>query len=215
MAGADLHNEPYSLSWAVWAGYAEQCGNAIHQIAPHWLIFVEGIGSFNGESYWWGGQLKGVATRPVVLNRANRVVYSPHEYGQSVGQQSWLAYDGQSLPANWPMNLYSVWRSHWGFIVENGIAPVWIGEFGGKFATNGAGDLGIAPHAEYESQWLYHLELYMNGDFDGNGANDPHADSEGISFCYWAFNPNSGDTGGIVQDDWTTAQAFKLIYWIS
>lgn len=208
--GADLHNEPYSLSWTVWADYAEQCGNAIHQVAPHWLIFVEGVGSFNGESYWWGGQLAGVASRPVKLNQANRVVYSPHEYGQSVGQQSWLAYDGQTLPANWPINLYSVWRSHWGFIVENGIAPVWIGEFGGKFGTNGAGELGIAPHAEYECQWLYHLELYMNGDFDGDGDNDLPAGSEGISFCYWAFNPNSGDTGGIVQDDWTTAQAFKL-----
>lgn len=208
--GADLHNEPYSLSWPVWADYAEQCGNAIHQVAPHWIIFVEGVGSFNGESYWWGGQLAGVASRPVKLNQANRVVYSPHEYGQSVGQQSWLAYDGKTLPANWPMNLYSVWRSRWGFIVENGIAPVWIGEFGGKFGTNGAGELGIAPHAEYECQWLYHLELYMNGDFDGDGDIDLPAGSEGISFCYWAFNPNSGDTGGIVQDDWATAQAFKL-----
>lgn len=208
--GADLHNEPYSLSWPVWADYAEQCGNAIHQVAPHWLIFIEGVGSFNGESYWWGGQLAGVASRPVKLNQANRVVYSPHEYGQSVGQQSWLAYDGEALPTNWPMNLYEVWRSHWGFIVENGIAPVWIGEFGGKFGTNGSGELGIAPHAEYECQWLYHLELYMNGDFDGDGDIDLPAGSEGISFCYWAFNPNSGDTGGIVQDDWTTAQAFKL-----
>lgn len=210
VVGADIHNEPYSLSWPVWAGYAEQCGNAIHEIAPHWLIFVEGVGSFNGESYWWGGQLAGVASRPVRLSQPNRVVYSPHEYGQSVGQQSWLAYDGQTLPANWPMNLYSVWRSHWGFIVEDGIAPVWIGEFGGKFGTNGAGELGIAPHAEYECQWLYHLELYMNGDFDGDGDSDLPATSAGISFCYWAFNPNSGDTGGIVQDDWTTAQAFKL-----
>lgn len=210
VVGADIHNEPYSLSWPVWAGYAEQCGNAIHQIAPHWLIFVEGVSSVNGDSYWWGGQLAGVATRPVRLNLANRVVYSPHEYGQSVGQQSWLAYDGQTKPASWPMNLYAVWRKYWGFIFENNIAPVWIGEFGGKFGTNGIGTLGIAPHAEYECQWLYHLELYMNGDFNGDGDSDLPAESEGISFCYWAFNPNSGDTGGIVQDDWKTPQAFKL-----
>jgi aryl-phospho-beta-D-glucosidase BglC (GH1 family) len=41
--GADLHNEPYTLDWDKWASMAEDCGNAIHQFAPDWLIFVEGV----------------------------------------------------------------------------------------------------------------------------------------------------------------------------
>lgn len=210
VVGADLHNEPHDLTWSAWASYAEQCGNAIHAVAPDWIVIVEGVGTNGGDSYWWGGQLAGVATRPVRLQKANRLAYSPHEYGQSVGQQSWLAYDGQALPLNWPMNLYSVWRKYWGFIVEQNIAPVWVGEFGGHFGTNGTGVTGTAPHAEYESQWLYHLSNYLNGDFNGDGTTDIAAGAQGISFSFWSFNPNSGDTGGIVQDDWTTPQALKL-----
>jgi endoglucanase len=30
-----------------------------------------------------------------------------------------------------------------------------------------------------------------------------------MSFTYWAWNPNSGDTGGIVEDDWMTVQQEK------
>jgi len=32
----------------------------------------------------------------------------------------------------------------------------------------------------------------------------------GISYAYWAWNPNSGDTGGILKDDWTTVDQAKL-----
>jgi endoglucanase len=31
-----------------------------------------------------------------------------------------------------------------------------------------------------------------------------------MSFAYWSFNPNSGDTGGLVGDDWVTPQQAKL-----
>ncbi|HAJ63533.1 MAG TPA: glycoside hydrolase, partial [Cyanobacteria bacterium UBA8543] len=27
--------------------------------------------------------------------------------------------------------------------------------------------------------------------------------------AYWSWNPNSGDTGGILQDDWQTVQTAK------
>lgn len=31
-----------------------------------------------------------------------------------------------------------------------------------------------------------------------------------ISYTYWAWNPNSGDTGGILNNDWTTINQSKM-----
>lgn len=190
--GADVHNEPHDLDWNTWAGYAEQCGNAILAAAPNWLIVVEGVGSYNNENYWWGGMLKGVATRPVSLNVANKVVYSPHEYGQSVGTQTWLSTDSNAV-AGYPGNLPAVFRNAWGFIAEQGIAPLWIGEFGGHFGTRADGT--SAPNKVPEEQWLGQLETYIN--------------TYGINFAYWCYNPNSVDTGGLLKNDWVTVDTHK------
>ncbi|MED5545700.1 MAG: cellulase family glycosylhydrolase [Pseudomonadota bacterium] len=208
--GADVHNEPHDLDWNTWAGHAEACGAQIHAIAPHWIIFVEGVGSYDNDPYWWGGQLAGVATRPVVLTVANKLAYSPHEYGQSVGNQQWLRYDSNpSQPANYPANLYQVWTDHWGFIFEQNIAPIWIGEFGGKYGVDGSGNQ-TEPHGTYEKQWTTELGKYLAGDFTGSGSSSLPAGKLGASFAYWSLNPNSGDTGGLLQDDWSTPQAVKI-----
>jgi endoglucanase len=86
--------------------------------------------------------------------------------------------------ANYPANLPAVWDANWGYISKRGIAPVLVGEFGSKLETTS------------DAQWLSSLVSYL-------GTNK-------ISFAYWSFNPNSGDTGGIVADDWVTPQAAKL-----
>lgn len=210
--GADLHNEPHDLTWADWADYAEGCAAVINAIAPDWLIMVEGVGSYDSVSYWWGGQLAGVADRPIEIPQTNKLVYSPHEYGQSVATgQSWLSYDGGSTPALWPNNLYEKWDSVWGFIYFNKIAPIWIGEFGGHFGYNGDGTDFTKPYRSEERQWLASLITYVNGDQNGDGTTSITSDNEtGMSFAYWSFNPNSGDTGGLIEDDWTTAQTGKL-----
>lgn len=207
--GADLHNEPHLLQWDVWAGYAEFVGNAILSVASHWLIFVEGVGSYGANSYWWGGELSGVANRPVRLNVAGRLAYSAHEYGISVDTKPWLAKNN-AVPAHWPFNLYSVWRQHWGFIVEQNIAPVFIGEVGGKFGVNGNGVITESFNTQYERQWMYHLQRYMEGYFYGSEERILPENKVGMSFGYWALNPNSVDTGGILQDDWLTRQNYKL-----
>ena len=31
-----------------------------------------------------------------------------------------------------------------------------------------------------------------------------------MSWTWWSWNPNSGDTGGILKDDWTTVNQAKL-----
>lgn len=182
--GADLHNEPHgAATWGDgnpatdWAAAAERAGNAILAINPHLLIIVEGIERYNADGYWWGGNLEGVARRPLALAVPNQLVYSAHEYPASVYAQAWF-----SAP-NYPANLDAVWHDHFGFIADAGMAPVLVGEFGTFYQSS------------IDQQWLQHFTGYVA--------------SHKLSFTYWCLNPDSGDTGGILQDDWKTVITAK------
>jgi aryl-phospho-beta-D-glucosidase BglC (GH1 family) len=199
--GADLFNEPKrTATWGDsapltnWNKAAERCGNAILAANPNWLIIVEGVEKFNNQSYWWGGNLKGVATFPVMLNVPNKLVYSIHDYPASVSAQTWFS------AGNYPQNLGGVWDGYWGYVFKNNTAPIIVGEFGSKLETVS------------DQQWMDKLTDYMDGDFDLNGSNDLAAGKKGISWTMWCFNPNSTDTGGILADDWTTVNQTKLGY---
>lgn len=213
VVGADVHNEPHDLTWATWAALVEEVGNHIHTVAPDWIIFCEGVGAEGSDHYWWGGHLKGVRTRPVVLTIPNRVAYSPHEYGQSVGSQAWLKKDG-NIPENWPLNLAAIWDEYWGFIFYENIAPLWIGEMGGHFGLNANTGVLDKPYRVEETEWMTHLVRYLNFDknIDGSlgGQEAPQGGRKGISFAWWTYNPTSADTGGLVQADWVTPQQAKL-----
>ena len=193
--GADLHNEPHnSATWGDggatdWARAATEAGNAVLDINPDWLIVVEGIDSYDGDNYWWGGNLQGVADYPITLDVDNRLVYSPHDYPASVFEQSWFT-DGSDL--------YEVFRENWGYIYEEGIAPVLVGEFGSRLET------------ELDQTWAEAITTYLSGDFDGDGTIDIPDGDAGISFAWWSWNPNSGDTGGILLDDWRTPRQEAL-----
>jgi endoglucanase len=182
--GCDLHNEPHdSASWGDgnmatdWRAAAERAGNAILAINPQLLIIVEGVQNVAGTSGWWGGNLRGAGSAPVNLTVKNRVVYSAHDYPASVSDQKWF-HD-----ANYPNNLPAVWHDAWGYLVESNIAPVWVGEFGTKLATDS------------DTKWLTAMAGYVK--------------SQKLNFAYWCWNPDSGDTGGILQDDWTTVNQNK------
>ncbi len=129
----------------------------------------------------------GAGQYPVVLNIADRVVYSPHDYPASVSNQPWFS------ASNYPNNLPSVWNQFWGYLYRDDIAPVWLGEFGSELQTTS------------DQQWYQEITSYLA---DTSGA---PAGSQGISWTWWSWNPNSGDTGGILQDDWTTVNANKLV----
>lgn len=174
--GADLINEPFLGTWGDgsatdWAAAAERIGNAIQSIAPHWLIVVEGVSTYDGDSYWWGGNLQGVRDRPVRLDVPNKLVYSPHDYPASVHPQDWF-FDGSDLTEKF--------RENWGYIVEEGIAPVIVGEWGSRLET----------HADL--RWADALSTYLR-------AHD-------IPWVWWSLNPNSDDTGGLYEDDWHTVR---------
>ncbi|WP_309110639.1 cellulase family glycosylhydrolase [Saccharothrix sp.] len=206
--GADLHNEPHAegtnpnatgACWGCgdtardWRLAAERAGNAILSVQPDWLIFVEGVSCPSGglsnvwdndpsndeDCGWWGGNLSKAGQFPVRLNVPNRLVYSPHEYATSVYRQKW--FDAPDYPANMP----AIWDKYWGYLYKNNVAPIMMGEFGSTLAD------------PKDKVWLENLMAYT-----GTGVN-------GMSFTYWSWNPNSGDTGGIVGDDWTTVNQAK------
>ena len=205
--GADLFNEPHAdgvdpngtgACWGCgdpardWRLAAERIGNAILQVNPNWLIFVEGVSCLSGGNPnawdgipdpwencdWWGGNLSAAIDQPVRLNVPNRLVYSPHDYAISVyDRQPWFN------DPNFPNNLPSVWDHFWGKIAKQNVAPILLGEFGSTLAN------------PLDVQWLNTLMNYLT--------------TNGMSFTYWSWNPNSGDTGGIAVDDWWTINQQK------
>lgn len=210
--GGDLFNEPHAegtapngtgACWGCgdtardWRLAAQRIGNAVLSANPNWLIVVEGVSCPSGattnqwdsipddplECGWWGGNLSQAGTYPVQLSASNKLVYSPHDYGISVyDHQDW--FDITKHP-DFPANLPAVWDHFWGYIYKQNIAPVLVGEFGSTLAD---------PR---DTQWMKALVAYL-----GTG-------SSGMSFTYWSWNPDSGDTGGIVGDDWATVNQAK------
>ena len=188
--GADIKNEPHgAASWGTddpktdFRLAAERCGDAIHEIAPHWLIVVEGVEkNVPGQQlpgHWWGGNLEGVRRFPVRLKRKDRLVYSPHEYGPGVHQSEW--FRDPAFPANMPDR----WRKGFSYIVEEGIAPILVGEFGGRQTGTDT----------TEGVWQRTFVEFLR--------------EKDLGFIYWCWNPNGGDTGGMVADDWLTLVAPK------
>lgn len=196
--GADLHNEPHGpATWGAggttdWRLAAERAGNAILAVNSKWLIVVEGVESGSSGNYWWGGNLSDAGSYPVRLDVAGRLVYSPHDYPASVYPQPW--FDA----GDYPNNLDEIWDRNWGYLFRQGTAPILLGEFGSKLETTS------------DRQWLDSLVKYLGGDLDLDGDSDLAAGQLGPSWTYWSWNPNSGDTGGILKDDWTTVQREKV-----
>jgi endoglucanase len=86
---------------------------------------------------------------------------------------------------DFPYNLSQVWGAHWAYLAQNNTAPVLIGEFGGR-----------SVGGDKEGVWQRTLVSFLK--------------DSGISYTYWSWNPNSGDTGGLLMDDWTTPDTAKL-----
>lgn len=188
--GADLKNEPHGrASWGTnnlatdWRLAAERAGNAILAVNSNWLIVVEGVeNNVPGQKlagHWQGGNLEGVKRYPVRLAVKNKLVYSPHEYGPGVYNQPWFA------AASFPKNLYSRWETGFNYIATQKIAPVLIGEFGGRQVDR------TSPEGIWQRQLVDFIQRKQ------------------LSFTYWSWNPNSKDTGGILQDDWRSVDQAK------
>lgn len=179
----DLRNEPYNACWGCgdpskdWRLAAEKAGDAVLSINPNLLIIVEGVAVHNGQYTWWGGNLLGAREFPVRLKVSNRLVYSAHEYPETIYPQPWFS------DPKYPNNLPTVWDKYWGYLVKKDIAPVLIGEFGTRYET------------EKDKQWLVNFQKYIQ--------------QNKLSWTFWSLNPDSGDTGGLLMDDWKSIHPMK------
>ncbi len=83
---------------------------------------------------------------------------------------------------DFPSNMPAIWEAHFGWMA--GRYPLGIGEFGGRYE----GD---------DRVWQDAFADYLQ--------------AKGIRiWFYWALNPNSGDTGGVLLDDWETVHEGKM-----
>ncbi|MGN0613103.1 MAG: cellulase family glycosylhydrolase [Porcipelethomonas sp.] len=180
-----------------WAYAATECGKSILSVNPNALILIEGVEQYpkteKGYTYdtadiwqasadvspwygaWWGGNLRGVKDYPIdfgsdALN--SKIVYSPHDYGPSVYNQTWFDKDFTTQTL-----LDDYWYDTWAYINDQDIAPLLIGEWGGHM--DGAEN----------QKWMTLLRDYMI---------DNH-----INHTFWCLNPNSGDTGGLLDSSFT------------
>jgi endoglucanase len=176
----DLQNEPYHATWGTndpatdWRLAAQEAGDAILRENPDVLIFVEGIGQYAKQPYYWyGGELQGVRTMPIALDLPGRLVYSPHEYGPSVYPEAWFS------ASDFPSNLPAIWQQHWGFIQNAGLAPVVVGE-------TGAPETGYDVGGTWQRVFLSFLSWRH------------------VGFIVWAANPEASDTGSVFLRDWRT-----------
>ncbi|MCX7062343.1 MAG: cellulase family glycosylhydrolase [Gammaproteobacteria bacterium] len=185
----DVYNEPNGVvRWSTgdanaadpvnfWKPAVESAATAVLAANPNLLIFVQGItGNYDGIENSsvpvnWGENFQPQAWQPLNIPQA-KLVLSPHTYGPDVYVKSSFA------AANFPNNLKADWETLFGQFAA--VHPVVIGEWGGRYGQGGVGAADVA--------WQNALVDYLQG--------------KGIrSSFYWCYTPNSGDTGGILDDN--------------
>lgn len=201
-----------------WKRVAQETALKILDVNPNVLIFVEGIeiypkdGLWDDESTntspwtgnddyfgnWWGGNLRGVKKYPINLGKYQKqLVYSPHDYGPLVYEQSWFKGDfADANDAQAKKILYEqCWRDNWAYIVEDGISPVLIGEWGGL--TEGQDKL-----LEVNKKYLRAMRDYIV------------ANKYKIHHTFWCINTDSSDTGGLLtRGEGTAFEGSRDLKW--
>ena len=187
----DLQNEPHSSSWGLnrgersdWGKAAERLGNWVLSQCPRWLIMVEGVGYDPGTSE--DDPTGGIFWGENLAGALHQPVI--------LTDQSKLVYSPHTYgpavyeqdyfrDAIFPSNMPAIWDFRFGFTPRRLKVPLCIGEFGGTYEKQ-------------DKVWQDWAIGFMR--------------KRGIGLFYFALNPSSADTGGLLQEDYTTPEAQKL-----
>jgi endoglucanase len=190
--GADLRNEPRgaaawggSSSSVDWHAAAQQGGDAVLGVDPHWLIFVEGTN--------YGLDLSGAGGLPVTLSVASQLVYSVHDYG--------FDFSGLTNYDSWA----SATGSDWGYLV--GKVPLWVGEFG---TCNTASTCVSSTSSGDNGLWFSFLTRFLR--YHGvswsywalNGTESDGLPGQGRSY-------GATETYGVLSPGWSAAASPALL----
>lgn len=200
------HGKPYESDKAIWNDskaknnwkyVAEQTALMVLEKNPNVLIMVEGTeiypvnirkngdySSTNDADYYfnWWG------------GNLRGVADYPIDLGKYQDQLVYSPHDyGPAVYQQpWFANGYDYeslyrdcWRDNWLYIHEESIAPLLIGEWGG-FMT------------EPNLTWMTHMRTLIS--------------NYNLHHTFWCFNANSGDTGGLVKDDFKTWDEEKYAF---
>lgn len=199
----DLKNEPHGKAseefHAIWNDseddnnwkyIAEQAGNTVLDNNPHALIMIEGIQiyptdissnnftSTNDEDYynsWWGGNLRAVADYPIDFGSEERNAQIVYSPHDYGPSVYQQPWFEDGFTYESLMDDY--WYDAWLYIDDQGIAPLLIGEWGGFMEGDNL-------------TWMTYMRQLIS---------EYH-----LNHTFWCFNANSGDTGGLVLDDFVT-----------
>jgi len=199
--GFDLENEPHGKAHSDtnfakwdnsndannWKRVAEEASKRILAVHPNVLILIEGIEvypidgaswtSTNEKDYhfnWWGGNLRGVKDFPVIVEGHQNKIM----YSPHDYGPAVFRQDWFYPGFNKDTLIADVWDDNWLYIHKQEISPLLMGEWGG-FLDGGDNE-----------NWMLALRELM--------------DEYKIHHTFWTLNPNSGDTGGLLDHDWAT-----------
>jgi hypothetical protein len=205
--GYDIRSLPQSYSgMCTWgdAGVNDlhamyvRVGKAIQAIDSGPLIICAGPENFNttfsGTGTAPSGDLTAVSAYPVVLNTPKKVVYTVHEYPNTVL--------GSNAGADNGPQYISRMQNAWGYLISNNIAPVWVGE------------CGTSMQDPTEKAWGQTFISYVNG--LASGGPTFIGNQQGIGIGWWDLEPITGtgaDQFGVLLN-WNGAfDANQRTYW--
>mmetsp|Transcript_17870 Transcript_17870/g.19901 ORF Transcript_17870/g.19901 Transcript_17870/m.19901 type:complete len:393 (+) Transcript_17870:14-1192(+) len=184
----DLKNEPFATTWNTgdlktdWDKAAARIGNHIHSTpaGSKYLIFVEGTNK-----------------SPPCTNACfwGENLLGVHEAPVELTQKDKLvysphcygpsvAYQSYFAAPNFPANMPEIWDTHYGFVPNVTGNAIVIGEWGGQLTGS-------------DGQWLDAYTTWL-------------VETENTDNFFWCLNPDSGDTGGLLENDWKTPVTGKL-----
>ncbi len=197
VVGMDLNNEPNGkidnlagARWGTgdefdWRLAAEKCGNAILEANPNVLILVEGIEAYikpDGELTSYWWGGNLQGARDYPVRLSN-----PKKLMYSPHEYGPRVHDQKWFSAaDFPENMPGIWEEQFNFLNTNKTTPLLIGE------------LGIQGRGGKDEIWFQKFIDFIK--------------EKKLHYTFWALNPNSGDTGGILTNDWISVEQWKLDY---